>query len=340
MLNEVGSDPGVFGTSPEELHEEFRYRAERAPEAMLSSSTHDTKRAEDVRMRLAVLSEIPGEWEQFVQTMSVHNERYRNAGLPDRNIEYLIYQTLVGAWPIDLDRMRTYVEKAAREAKAYTAWTAQDPDYEAALFGFLEGIMGDDDVLHGVEELVTRIARAGYVNSLAMTTVKLTAPGVPDIYQGSELWNLSLVDPDNRRPVDFDLRERLLDELPTLSAEEIMDRMEEGLPKLWVIKTLLALRSEHPEWFDAGAEYEALELTGSGREHAFGFTRAGRVAVIVPRLPLTIDGKWGDTAVKLPAGRWRNLFGADAVSGGATRLSGLLSVAPVVVLVREGEKGL
>jgi (1->4)-alpha-D-glucan 1-alpha-D-glucosylmutase len=337
MLNEVGSDPGVFGTGVEELHEEFRYRAEHAPHAMLAGSTHDTKRSEDVRMRLAALSEIPAEWEQFVQTMSIHNEEYRNDGFPDRNMEYLIYQTVVGAWPIDLDRMRTYVEKAAREAKAYTAWTAQEPEYEGALFGFLKGIMGDEEFLRGVKELVARIAPAGYTNSLASTTLRLTAPGVPDIYGGSELWNLSLVDPDNRRPVDFELRERLLAELDGLSPEDIMGRMEEGLPKLWIVRSLLSLRAKHPECFRAGAAYEALPVAGGAAAHAMSFLRGGRVAVMVPRLPLTLDGRWEDTRVELPAGRWRSPFDETSTDGGAVRLSDLLSTVPVGVLVREGD---
>jgi (1->4)-alpha-D-glucan 1-alpha-D-glucosylmutase len=337
MLNEVGADPGVFGTDPEELHGEYGYRAEHLPRAMLSSSTHDTKRAEDVRMRLAVLSEIPGAWKQFVQSASVHNEGHRTDGLPDRNMEYLIYQTLIGAWPITAERMLEYVEKAAREAKTHTAWTAQDPEYEEALRGFVEGIMGDDDFMSEAEAFASQVIEPGRVNSLAATLLKLTVPGVPDVYQGSELWNLSLVDPDNRRPVDFEMRSQLLDELDGLAAEEIMARMDEGLPKLWVTWTALALREKLPQAFEPGSEYRALSVSGAAASHCFAFLRGGSVAVVVPRLWKTLGGRWQDTAVELPRGAWRNVLTGKRHDGTHRRVSTLLGPVPVALLALEKE---
>lgn len=340
MLNEVGGDPGVFGTEAAALHEEYRERAAHSPRAMLSSSTHDTKRAEDVRMRLAVLSEIPAEWEQFVHSASVQNESHRTDGQPDRNMEYLIYQTLVGAWPIDTDRMLTYVEKASREAKTHTSWTAQNAEYEAALRSFVEGIMEDDEFMAMAEELVGRIRTAGWVNSLAMTALKLTAPGVPDVYQGSELWNLSLVDPDNRRPVDFAARERMLSELSKLSPVEIMDRLDEGLPKLWLINRALALRASLPDAFGPDGDYEPLEAGGNAAAHCFAFVRgseaAGQAVTVVPRLPLTLGGKWGETYLKLPPGKWKNVLTDERYDSGKVRVSKLVGTVPVCLLAREG----
>lgn len=290
-------------------------------------------------MRLAVLSEIPAEWEQFVQSASVQNEAHRTDGQPDRNMEYLIYQTLVGAWPIDTDRMLTYVEKASREAKTYTSWTAQNAEYEAALRAFVENIMEDDAFMAMAEELVGRIRRAGWVNSLAMTALKLTAPGVPDVYQGSELWNLSLVDPDNRRPVDFAARERMLSELSQLSPGEIMDRLDEGLPKLWLINRGLALRTTLPDVFGPDGDYEPLEAGGSSAAHCFAFVRgseaSGRAVTVVPRLPLTHAGKWGDTYLKLPPGKWKSVLTDERYDGGTVRVSKLLATVPVCILTRE-----
>lgn len=334
MLNEVGADPGVFGTDPAELHAELAYRAEHVPRAMLSSSTHDTKRAEDVRMRLAVLSEIPAEWEQFVHTVSVHNEQHRTEGLPDRNMEYLIYQTLVGAWPISVERMLTYVEKSAREAKTYTSWTSQDETYETALREFVRGIMDDEEFLRHLEGVVERVKRPGWVNSLAMTLIKLTAPGVPDIYQGSELWNLSLVDPDNRRPVDFSHRERLLRELSELSPEEIIQRIDDGLPKMWIIHEALGLRNRYPEAFGPDASYTPLEPVGEGAAHCFAFMRGEKVVTVVPRLPLRREEHGSACRLKLPKGNWQNVLTGSRFKGVEQRLDTVLGAAPVALLVR------
>ncbi len=234
-LNEVGGDPGRFGVAPEDFHRACRENQERWPESMLATSTHDTKRSEDVRARLDLLSEIPEEWAAAVRRWRTLNEKHWGENPPDRSAEYLLYQTLVGAWPIDSERLWTYLEKAIREAKRKTSWTRPDPAYEAAVRGFAEGVLADSTFLADLAAFVAPLVAPGRVSSLAQVLLKLTAPGVPDFYQGSEIWDLSLVDPDNRRPVDYELRRRLLADLegnPT--PEAILARVDEGLPKLWL----------------------------------------------------------------------------------------------------------
>ncbi|MFO7974951.1 MAG: malto-oligosyltrehalose synthase, partial [Candidatus Hydrogenedentota bacterium] len=190
-LNEVGGDPSHFGNSIEQFHQANIERQERYPLAMLASTTHDTKRSEGVRARLALLSEIPERWADTVRAWAVHNERHRNEDVPDRNSEYLFYQTLVGAWPISLERMTAYMEKSVREAKVHTRWTQQDEAYETGLRDFIKAVMTDEAFRAKLEGFVNDLIPPGRINSLAQTLLKLTAPGVPDIYQGTELWNLS-----------------------------------------------------------------------------------------------------------------------------------------------------
>ncbi|MGH7607537.1 MAG: malto-oligosyltrehalose synthase, partial [Gemmatimonadales bacterium] len=233
-VNEVGSDPSRFGVSPEEFHARMAEIHARYPETMLATATHDTKRGEDVRARLAVISECPAAWAVAVRAWSQHNERYRAGAWPDRNAEYVFYQTVAGAWPLDVERARAYMEKAAREAKTHTSWTAPQPEYEAALRRFVEGALADAEFSAAVDAFVRTIRDAGRVVSLAQTLLKLTAPGIPDIYEGTELWSLSLVDPDNRRPVDYALRRRLLEDAAAATAEQVCARADEGLPKLWL----------------------------------------------------------------------------------------------------------
>ncbi len=227
-LNEVGGDPAHFGLSVEEFHRACGQALEQWPNAMLASTTHDTKRSEDVRSRLALLSEIPDEWAAAVRRWSVLNEKHHRNNLPDRNAEYLFYQTVVGAWPLPVDRAHAYMEKASREAKQHTNWTDGDAAYDDALKSFVTSALGDKEFLADLERFVAPLIEPGQINSLAQTLLKLTAPGVPDIYQGTELWDSSLVDPDNRRPVDFEKRQRLLAELTQLSlhhpdAREVLD---------------------------------------------------------------------------------------------------------------------
>ncbi|MGH7531071.1 MAG: malto-oligosyltrehalose synthase, partial [Gemmatimonadales bacterium] len=234
-LNEVGNAPSRFGIAPATCHARLAETHERHPATMLATATHDTKRGEDVRARLATITECPGQWIDAVRQWSAHNERHRARGQwPDRNTEYLFYQTVVGAWPLETERAVAYMEKAAREAKLHTSWTAPQEAYESALRGFVVGTLADPEFTAAVERFVATIRGPGRVVALAQTLLKLTAPGVPDLYQGTELWSLSLVDPDNRRPVDYAARRRMLEDACRAGADEALARMDEGFPKLWL----------------------------------------------------------------------------------------------------------
>ncbi|MBI4660756.1 MAG: malto-oligosyltrehalose synthase [Verrucomicrobia bacterium] len=346
-LNEVGGDPGQFEPgfpsgqisggmgNVAEFHRHCA-RVQRAwPQTMLTTSTHDTKRSEDVRARLCVLSEIPEEWSGAVRRWSALNERHRRNGLPDRNAEYLFYQTLAGAWPLPADRAFAYMEKASREAKQHTSWTEPNPAYDAALKQFVMAAFDDPEFTSEVQRFVESLIEPGRINSLAQTLLKLTAPGVPDIYQGTELWDLSLVDPDNRRPVDFEIRRRLLEALANLSAEQVWQRRDEGLPKLWLIQKTLAVRRRRPEPFGAGSSYEALAANGTKAAHVVAFIRGSEVIATAPRLVVGLAGDWANTTVELPEGEWRNQLTGEPVGGGTCRLADLLRRFPVALLARK-----
>jgi (1->4)-alpha-D-glucan 1-alpha-D-glucosylmutase len=335
-LNEVGGDPGRFGVSVEEFHQACLAAEERWPLTMLCTSTHDTKRSEDVRARLALLSEIPRRWwSEAVARWSARNERHRQGGLPDRNSEYLLYQTLVGAWPIDLERAAAYMEKSSREAKVHTSWTDPRPEYDRALRGFVEGVMRDPQFIEELAAFVKPLVEPGRINSLAQTLLKLTAPGVPDIYQGMELWTLSLVDPDNRRPVDYQLRRRLLKELQGLAPDEIWARLDQGLPKMHLIRQALALRARRPELFGPEGGYHPLAARGPKAAHLVAFRRGEDAITLVPRLVLGLGGDWQGTAIDLGGGRWRDEITGLVVENGEVPLSLLLGTFPVALLSRE-----
>jgi (1->4)-alpha-D-glucan 1-alpha-D-glucosylmutase len=338
-LNEVGGDPGHFAGDIEGFHSQMVAMQREWPTSMLASSTHDTKRSEDTRARIALLSEIPGAFADAVRRWSKRNERHRRADLPDRNVEWLLYQTLIGAHPLPVDRALAYVEKATREAKAHTSWTDPDPAYDEAVRRFIEGVLADGKFTDDLAAFVEPLVEPGRINALTAQLVKLTAPGVPDVYQGTELWDHSLVDPDNRRPVDYDARRRLLAEVTGLGAAELWDRAEEGLPKLALTRAALHVRRRLPDCFGAGPSgaYEPLPASGAAAGHLLGFTRGGRVATIAPRLVLGLErrGGWGDTTVELPEGRWVDAVTDASVDGGAVRLTDLLGAFPVGLLVRE-----
>ena len=330
-LNEVGGDPGRFGVTPAEFHRRAAKALSRHPLSMLAGTTHDTKRSEDCRARLALLSEIPARWRRLVGRWSRRHQRYRHREVPETNVEYFIYQTLVGAWPLTPERLTIYLEKALREAKLRTSWARPDPDYEKRVRDFALALLADPRFLAELEEFITPLIPAGRVNGLSQTLLRLLYPGVPDIYQGSELWNLTLVDPDNRRPVDFAQRRQLLAELPELSGEQIMARMEEGLPKLWLLRQGLHLRRRRGELFGPQGSYRPLEAEGRKAEHLLGCLRGEAVIGLAPRLVLGLRNSWRDTRLTLPAGKWHNLLTNESFSGGPRRVAQLLGCFPVAL---------
>jgi (1->4)-alpha-D-glucan 1-alpha-D-glucosylmutase len=334
-LNEVGCDPSRFGISPDVFHSWNTAAHLHWPRGMLTTSTHDTKRSEDVRARLSVISEMAEEWADQVRAWSAQNHHAWGGRTPDRNAEYLLYQTLAGAWPISLERVQAYMMKACREAGRHTTWESPDDGYELRISRFVETVVLDGDFIRMLEEFVPEMVAAGRVNSLAQTLLKLTAPGIPDIYQGCEIWDNSLVDPDNRRGVDFSLRRSLLEELETgqLSCREIMDRMDEGLPKLHVIREALAVRKRHPEAFSDGHGgcYCPLLVTGPKLANVIAFRRGEHVAVIVPRLTAKLGAAWGDTEVDFGGGRFVNLLDGS-VHEGKSRACVLFENFPIAIL--------
>lgn len=333
-LNEVGGEPGRFGTDIDEFHRSMKVAQEEWPLAMLALSTHDTKRSADVRARLALLAEDPDAWRKAITRLTDASAEHRaGSGLPTPADAYLLFQILVGAWPIDADRAAAYLEKATREAKLRTSWTDPDPAYDAALAGFVRACLGDPAFVAVVEAIVAPLVEPGRRAALAQVALQLTAPGVPDIYQGSELWDLALVDPDNRRPVDYDLRRRLLAETHDLTATQAWGRQDDGLPKLWLIHHALEVRKRRPEAFGPGSAYRALTPIGQQSSAVLAFERAGDVVTVVPRLVRRVARSgWGDTVIELPEGRWRDLHRRE--HAGAAPVSDLLGAFPVSILER------
>jgi (1->4)-alpha-D-glucan 1-alpha-D-glucosylmutase len=336
-LNEVGGDPACFGLSLDDFHRACAETQAEWPRSMLTTSTHDTKRSEDVRSRLHLLSEMPDRWATAVRKWANINEPHRRNGLPDRNAEYLLYQTLVGAWPIETDRAVAYMEKASREAKTHTSWTNPNTGYDDALRRFVEEILENGEFLADLTKFIEPLIEPGRVNSLAQTIIKLTAPGIPDFYQGTELWDFSLVDPDNRRPVDYGVCRRLLHQLKTLSPEDIWMRQDDGLPKLWVICQSLKLRNQR-QLFAPDDNYRALTACGAKSDHVIAFARAEGAITIAPRFILKLAGNWGNTTLELPVGHWRNQLTGETVEGGETKIASLLKRFPVALLTREGKR--
>jgi len=331
-LNEVGCDPSRFGCTIGEFHRESMSAQEQWPSAMLATSTHDTKRSEDVRARLSVLSEIPNRWAQAAKRWAEMNRPCWGNAERDANAEYLLYQTLVGASPIDRTRIGEYMLKAVREAKLHTSWTQPDEAYEQGLAAFLDGIFANRQFMDDLKSFIEPLIWPGRINSLAQTLLKLTSPGIPDFYQGCEIWGLTLVDPDNRRPVDYTLRKRLLAELATATVNEVLARADEGLPKLLVIKRALGLRQRWPQWFGRQSTYRPLSVSGRASDHVVAFIRSEKAVTIVPRLSLKLGGEWVDTAVELPKGSWRNEFTGELINGGEVRMSLLTGQFPVCLL--------
>jgi len=337
-LNEVGGNPARFGTSVEEFHRANQDRLDAWPHSMLSSSTHDSKRSEDVRARIDVLSEIPAEWRLRLRRWHLATRGKRRViegrPAPSRSDEYFLYQTLVGMWPGDTldekgwtgftERIEQYVLKAAREAKEHTSWANTNAEYESALSVFTRSIlerMHENEFLADFDQFHRRVERIGEFNSLSQCLLKLTSPGVPDIYQGNELPDFSLVDPDNRRPVDYELRRRLLEKSQAAATPNGSDA------KLYLTWKALALRKQEEGLFREG-RYIPLTASGEKSAHIVAFAREheGRTAIVaVPRLCASLLGTaetvcdeavWADTTVAIPrsgAGCYHNVFTGECI---------------------------
>jgi (1->4)-alpha-D-glucan 1-alpha-D-glucosylmutase len=331
-INEVGGDPGKFGVSTEAFHDFCGELQTRWPHSMLCTSTHDTKKSEDVRARMNLISEIPNEWRETVLRWSKMNERQRKNNFPDRNMEYLFYQTLVGAWPISPERILAFMEKASCEAKQHTDWNNRNFEYDNALKNFVTAALAGENFIGDLEKFISALTEAAQINSLAQTLIKLTAPGVPDIYQGNELWDFSLVDPDNRRLVDFESRKKLFAEAKKLSVEEIWKRRDEGLPKLWLIQKILNSRAQIHDF--STLDYKPIFARGGKAGHIVAFLRGEKIAAIVQRFSLRLRKNWADTTLELPVGIWRNEFTGEFFEG-ILRLEQFFEKFPVALLVRK-----
>jgi (1->4)-alpha-D-glucan 1-alpha-D-glucosylmutase len=345
-MNEVGGNPSGSGVSVAEFHAYNEKMQATHPLTMTALATHDTKRSDDVRARLAVLSEIPSRFGSSIQRWARMNNGFRvrtvTGSMPDPNTEYLYYQTLIGAWPLTVERAQAYMLKAAREAKLQTTWVANNREFEEALMEFVARTMAHAPFMKDVEQFVERIKYAGRVNSLAQTLMKHTVPGVPDLYQGTEVWDLSLVDPDNRRLVDYEGRRQLFQEMREMVGENVatrvMGRLDDGMPKMWVIHQALQLRRERPEWFGADAVYAPLVVSGGKSDNVIAYMRGNAVATIVPRLSMKVMDAWRDTTVVLPEGTWTNRLTGAAMNGGSVPMRSLVREFPVALLVREGDQ--
>ena len=319
-LNEVGGDPARFGLRPEEFHRAQHRRQQRAPDGMTTLSTHDTKRGEDVRARLAVLAEMPQAWRRLAAQLMAA------APIPEPTFAYLLWQTFAGAGLIERDRMHAYAEKAMREAALATTWLRPDAGFETAVHEAVDAAYDRPEVRAPLVGLIEDITPYGWSNSLGQKLVQLTMPGVPDVYQGTEVWEDSLVDPDNRRPVDFAALAASLAGLDTAAEPPAISA--DGLAKLWVTARALRLRRARPEAFTG---YTPLAATGSAAEHVLAFDRGGAITVAT-RLPLGLAaaGGWGDTVLDLGRPTIDELTGRQVPA--EVEVADLLSRLPVALL--------
>ena len=367
-LNEVGGSPSVFGASLEDFHSRNRTAAALRPASMSATATHDTKRGEDARARINVLSELPGEWERHLKRWSSLNRRRRGAkagALPDRNDEYYFYQSLLGSLPFShgqldgfTDRMRQHMIKAVREAKIHTAWLKPDKEYEDAFIRFMESCLDEtkpNPFLDSFMPFQKKVAWYGMMNSLSQTLLKITCPGVPDFYQGTELWDLSMVDPDNRRPVDFSLRKTMLDDISARAGLDtegliagLLKSPEDGRIKLYLVYMALNERKKRFELFNASS-YIPLECEGAYSRNLIAFARVGEggaAITIAPRFltavvregEYALGEKWGDTTVRLPEElhgyEWKDTFTGKSIALGEEIKAGTaLASFPVAFLV-------
>ena len=333
-LNEVGGYPSKFGTSINEFHD-YCFRMQKDwPLTMLATSTHDTKRSEDVRMRINMISEIPQQWQQTVTWWFEHNRKYHSGNAPEANTEYLLYQTLIGSWPIEQQRIKDYMIKAVREEKVRTSWTKVKEDYEEALILFIDNILKDKEFVKSLESFTTLILGAAQISSLSETLIKYTAPGIPDLYQGTELWDISLVDPDNRRAVDYELRKNIFSQMEKLDCIGALEQLDSGLTKMYVIYHCLKVRREHLECFGNEGSYELIKVSGEKAENVVAFGRSRKIVTVASRLLISLGDDWQDTAVELGEGRWMNEF-TKQIFEGKTEIRNLLNDFPLALLVKE-----
>jgi len=353
-LNEVGGEPSQFGTPMSTFHERMRERQHLWPSSLSATSTHDTKRSEDVRARIHVLSEMPKEWKACISRWHRLNKKKKTRldgqEIPSRNEEYLLYQTLIGAWPFASlsspeyedfrQRMEQYMIKALKEAKTHSSWINPNETYEEAVCAFVRHILDPRQSSLFLGDFIPfqeHIARYGMYNALTQLVLKIAAPGIPDFYQGTELWDFSLVDPDNRRPVDYLHRQQLLNQLKSDEEEQPADffhsllmNYQDGRIKLYTMRTLLGFRSQHPGLFQNGA-YHPLETLGEKRHHLCAFQRTWEgqtIVMVVPRLlhhviPNSEDlalgeSVWTDTMIVFPEhtppARYRNILTKETLS--------------------------
>lgn len=346
--NDVGGDPKNFGTTVDAFHRFQVDRAEQWPHALCATSTHDTKRGEDVRARISVLSEIPGEWDARLRAWKKFNRKKKTSRdgrrIPEENDEYFLYQTLLGAWPategeVDafVQRIKDYVIKAVREAKVHTAWLKPDEKYENAFLSFVDAVLdrsGDNAFLADFLPFQQRIAYHGMLNALSQTLIKIASPGVPDFYQGTELWDLNLVDPDNRRPVDYDLRKRLLARIDDEGKKDpgalitlLLASWPDGAVKLFLTSRCLRAQQENGALFADGA-YLPILARGEKQEHLIAFARQAKGAwaiAVAPRLTTGLvtppalpvgSAVWGETLLPLPEGApslWRDAIAGETI---------------------------
>jgi (1->4)-alpha-D-glucan 1-alpha-D-glucosylmutase len=360
-LNEVGGEPGHFAITPEKFHARCLERLRGHPHCMITTSTHDTKRSEDVRARIAALSELSADWRKALRRWSTINRRHKTGiegeAAPDANEEYLIYQTLLGTWPLEsltksdraiyIARIQEYLIKAIKEAKVNTSWVQPNEAWEQAVRDFIANILrgGSNRFLDNFTPIAERVARLGMVNSLAQTVLKATVPGVPDFYQGTELWDFSLVDPDNRRPVDYEARRQALASLAGARPDTLLSEWHDGRIKLFVTSTLLNFRRSHAALFMHG-DHTPLVVQGLFASCCVAFLRQfgqHTLLVVVPRLSAQVGfppvgDRWRDTFLSCPAAlagsTVRDLFtGAELVIGeNPIGLADVLRVLPVAVL--------
>lgn len=325
-LTEVGGDPDEFSLGVDEFHARQQARFAAFPHSMTTLSTHDTKRGEDTRARITALAEIPREWAAFVA------RRRQALSLGDGPFENLLWESIVGSWPRERAALHGYAEKAAREAGTSTTWTAPVAGFEERMHALVDSVFDDPATNADVEAMVARLAPAGWSNGVAAKLLQLSGPGVPDVYQGSELWERSLVDPDNRRPVDFAARRELL---ARIDAGEHPPVGEDGAAKLLVASRVLRARRDRPELF---TRYLPLTAVGAAAGHLVAVDRGGAIAVAT-RLPLGLerDGGWRDTELLVPAGVYRDAIAGDLVSGDAVPIGRLLARYPVALLLREDD---